>query len=333
MQAVSYSRIKRWRRCQKAHDYRYNQKLSKKRKPVALFRGSLIHELLSAQTLKKLHPKGPGPTPDDVLRKASKKYRLFLREEREMHGDILGDAKKVFDSYNRHYADDPLETLSSEEFFATPLTSEIRFLGYIDKRVRDNADREWAADYKVVTRSPPEEVRLSDTQLIPYAWAWNRENPKKAVDGFLWDYIKKKPPTLPELLVSGKLTQRENIDTDYHTYLETIKAHGLKTKDYKDILERLKTKRNKSFQRIKYPLPPKPVIETMIEDLRQSAVEIQHMGKTSKVRSLAYDCDQCEFFLLCQAELRGLDSNYVRKTEYVEKENDHGEEKTEADND
>ena len=34
----------------------------------------------------------------------------------------------------------------------------------------------------------------------------------------------------------------------------------------------------------------------------------------------------CEFYNLCQAEVRGLDANYVRKAEYEEREPDERQE-------
>jgi RecB family exonuclease len=332
MLVISWSKIKRWRRCKKSYDYRYNQRLAKKRKFVRLFKGDLIHEMLSSQTLLKLHPKAPRDTPEDILRKASKKYRVMLKEEREMYGDIIGDVRRVFESYNRHYTEDKLTALSSEEWVSTMIANEVQFMGYIDNRVVDKHDRKWIRDYKSCATIPKEEARFSDIQLVLYAWAWNREqrDPDKHVSGVIWDYIRTKPPTIPEVLQKGELTKRKDIDTDHYTYLKTIKDNGLNPKQYKEILEMLEKKKSTSFLRVKYPIPPKPVMDLIIEDLRASALEIEVLGKEVKTRTLSYDCQSCEFFDLCQAEMRGLDAEFVKKVDYEVREESQHEETHEA---
>lgn len=333
MLVVSQSRIKKWRRCKKAHDYRYNQRLEKRRKQVRLFKGELLHEMLSAQALLQLHPKAPRDTPDDVLRKASKKHRILLKEERELYGDIIDDCRRIFEAYNRRYAEDRLTPISSEEYVSTLLAPEIQFDGYIDNRVEDKEGRKWIRDYKTCASIPAEESRFADIQLVLYAWAWNRMNekyPDKQVSGVIWDYIRTKPPAIPELLKTGRLTKRKDIDTDHFTYLKTIKDHGLSPKNYRDILDMLKEKKSTGFARVKYPLPPKSAMEQILEDFRASAVEIEVLGKTLKTRTMAYDCGSCEYFELCQAELRGLDTNYIRKASYEIREDHPNEEDHEA---
>src|SRR3972149_7794492 len=141
MLVASQSRVKKWRRCKKAHDYRYNQRLQKRRKQVRLFKGDLIHQMLSAQTLLQLFPKAPRDTPEDILRKASKKYRVLLKEEKEMYGDIIDDCRRIFEAYNRRYVEDRLIPISSEEYVSTLLTPDIQFDGYIDNRVKDKEGR------------------------------------------------------------------------------------------------------------------------------------------------------------------------------------------------
>jgi len=323
MLVVSWSKIKRWRRCKKAYDYRYNQKLTKKRKNIPLFRGVLLHEMLSAQTMLALHPTAPRDTPEDILRKAAKKNRILLKEEKEFYGDIIDDCRRIFDSYNRHYAKDPLKPISSEEFVSTPISDDIQFMGYIDNRVEDKDGRFWIRDYKTCSHIPDEESRFSDVQLVKYGWAWNRANPGKEVSGVIWDYIRTKPPTIPEQLKNGELSKRANIDTDYHTYRAEIDRLKLNPKDYADILAALDNKKSTSFARIKYPLPPRKAMDSIIEDMRESAIEIRVLGKSVHTRTMSYDCKSCEFFELCQAELRGLDTEYIKKSSYTVRENDN----------
>lgn len=333
MLVVSQSRIKKWRRCKKAHDYRYNQRLEKRRRQVRLFKGDLIHQMLNTQTMLQLFPSAPRDTPEDILRKAAKKYRILLKEEREMYGDIIDDCRRIFEAYNRRYTEDRLTAVSSEEWVSALLATDIQFMGYIDNRVKDKEGRLWIKDYKTCTNIPSEEARFADIQLVLYAWAWNRQHekyPEKHVSGVIWDYIRTKPPTIPELLKNGQLTQRKDIDTDYFTYMKAIKDNDLNPKDYREILDMLKEKKSTNFQRVKYPLPPKAAMDQILEDFRASCIEIEVLGKTVATRSMAYDCQSCEYFELCQAELRGLDANFIKKTSYEVKEDNPNEEDHEA---
>ena len=92
----------------------------------------------------------------------------------------------------------------------------------------------------------------------------------------------------------------------------------------------LENKKSTGFQRVKYPLPPKKAMEQILEDFRVSAVEIEVLGKTVTNRTMAYDCKSCEYFDLCQAELRGLDTDFIRKSTYEIKEDQPNEEDHEA---
>lgn len=322
MPTYSYSRVKTWRRCHKAHDYKYNQRLTKKRKNVRLFRGEILHEMLNARALNLLHPKAGKSTPEQILSKYAKKYRVLLKQEKEMYGDLIEDIRRIFDNYQRFYTEDEYEVLASEEPVLTTIRDDIKFVGYTDKRVKDAEGRMWIKDHKTVKNLPDDDSRFSDYQLILYPWAWNRENGGKEVSGIIWDYIRTKPPTIPEQLKDGSLSQRANIDTDYFTYLAEINRLELNPKGYKEILKSLKEKRNTFFRRIVLPTPSKKTTEIVVNDFRASVSEIESLSKTSagQIRSMSYDCKTCEFYQLCQAEIRDLDSDFIRKVDYVEKE-------------
>jgi len=48
----------------------------------------------------------------------------------------------------------------------------------------------------------------------------------------------------------------------------------------------------------------------------QSAVEMKAIGGVSRIRTIDRTCKQCDYLSLCQAELRGLDADFIRKSEY-----------------
>jgi hypothetical protein len=253
-----------------------------------------------------------------------------LLEEREIYGDLVEDMKRIYEGYERFYADEKLKVQASEEFVATDIANDIRFIGYIDKRVIDSQGRLWIMDHKTSRSIPGPDARYSDIQLLFYVWAWNREHKHDKVSGVIWDYVRTKPPTIPEVLKSGELSVAKNITTDHYTYFKAIKDNKLDPDNYEEILSRLKAQESPFFLRVRLPNPPPGMVDQVVEDFRNTAIELTHLSKISTARNLGRDCSTCEYFSVCHAELRGQDADYIRKAEYIVKEpRENGEEETE----
>lgn len=311
MPTVSFSRVKLWRRCHYAHHLKYHEKLTRKRRAVPLLRGEILGQMLDARAFPTLVKKSP----ERILRKYSKQYAQLWAEEKEKFGDVPGDIAKLFDGYNRKYANENLEYLSFEEFIALDLVKDIRFIGYIDKRVKDANGRMFLMDHKSHRVIPSEDQRFTDLQKVFYVWAYNDTNSSKQATGFIWDYIRTKAPVIPETLVRGGLSQRKDMDTDYWTYLGELKRQKLDITPYMDFLAMLKKKADTRYIRVTMPNPSKKLIDTLVADLKATAIEI-HTSK-SKDRNMTRMCpSDCDFYNLCRAEVSGLDADYVRKNEY-----------------
>lgn len=315
MPDVSHSKIKLWRRCHKAFEYKYIQRLEKKSKPAPLLKGIFIHDLLNARAT--------GQSTEKVVEAYEAKYRKLILAEKEEYGDLIPDMLRVFEAYLRHFENEKLKYRGSEILITTDLTKTIRFIGYIDKMAEDEHDLLYVMDHKSSRSLPNEEQRFSDLQLLLYVWGWNQENTEKA-SGVIWDHIRTKPPGIPMVLKDGTLSEKA-IETDYHTYLQTIKKHKLDPKDYEGILGRLKTQSNPFFERVRLPRPPDSMIKQVVEDTRQSAIELIKLGGTLTDRNMTKDCSWCQFYALCHAELRGQDAKYVKKSQYEYREQEHGD--------
>jgi len=313
---ISWSKTRTWRRCHRQYWYKYFERLARKRPKVGLFKGRILHEMLDARAT--------GLDWRKVLTKYETEYRKMFLEQREEYGDLIPELTRIFEAYERHYADEKLKYVSSELFIATQLTKRIRFLGYIDKVVEADA-RLWNIDHKTGRTLPDEDTRFSDLQIVFYNWAHNRERPSTKLGGVIWDYLKTKPPAIPEVLKNGQLSQRANIDTDHWTYLNAIKQNKLDPNDYAEILSDLKGRSSTFFKRVRLPNPPSVMVEQVVEDLKATATQIMHLGGISKVRTMQRDCKSCEFFSICHAELRGQDAEFVRKAEYIVKDSNTGE--------
>jgi hypothetical protein len=310
MPITGFSMVKSYRRCPKQYEYKYIQNLQRIMPPPPLIRGSIIHEILDMRAV-------PGGTKGykSVLTKYEEKYGTLFKEEQEMYGDdFLANIERVYQGYLREWDDTDLEYMSSEEFISTPLVGDILFQGHIDKRIFKDG-RMWVMDHKTHKNIPTEEQRFNDYQLLMYVWAYNREHPKDKVDGVIWDYIRTKPPTIPEVLQKGGLSQAKNIDTDVYTYTKELVRHRLDQKPYRVFLAELaKRSRGKFYQRVYLPAPTKAMMEQVVQDFAQSS-QIMH-GLGIYPRSPSRECSWCEYYRICNAELRGLDHKFIRESEY-----------------
>lgn len=317
MPETRYSMVKAYRRCPKSFEYRYVKNLQRTRPSPPLLRGTIIHAMLDVRAI------GTGAKkPMTVLSEYEEKYKALFREEQELYGEnFISDIRRIFEGYERTYGtveEDGLIYEASEEFVATDLTPDIRYTGHLDKRVVTRRDgRRWILDHKSHRVIPTEEQRFQDYQILMYVWAYNREHPKDKIDGVMWDYIRTKAPTIPEVLKAGGLSQAKNIDTDYYTYTKELTRLRIDPKPYKDFLAALKARSaERFFLRVKLPAPSKAMTEQVVKDFRETSVIMNNLKVYP--RTMTRDCSFCDFYRLCNAELRGLDAAFIQKTEYEE---------------
>lgn len=330
---VSQSTIKGWRRCHAQYDYRYVQLLSRKRPIIQLIRGTMLGKCFDGLALNRgsKKPIPVGKVIEVVLKPYVTQYGKLFNEEKEYYGDIISEVTRIATKYALIYENDGLIYLSpppkmgdGKEVLSAPfelpihvdLAPGIVFTGHIDKMPVDKYGRVWDMDHKSHKSIPDPEDRFSDLQQVFYQWAMPLSGYDKPT-GVIWDYVRTKPPAIPEELKAGGLTKRKNIDTDYDTYMAEVVRLKLNPKDYQEILKPLKERGHMDFfLRVQLPSPPKLLIENVVADAKTTALEIQKLGGVSKVRTITRDCKGCEYYSLCQAEFRGLDASFIRKTEY-----------------
>src|SRR5690606_6492214 len=122
----------------------------------------------------------------------------------------------------------------------------IVFTGHIDKMPMDKQGRIWDLDHKSHKRIPDADARYHDIQQVFYQWAAPLSGYAK-LSGVVWDYIRTKPPTIPEWLKRGGLSQRQNMDTDFETYMAEVQRHNLDPADYAETPNRLKARGHIDF--------------------------------------------------------------------------------------
>jgi hypothetical protein len=150
----------------------------------------------------------------------------------------------------------------------------------------------------------------------------------------MWDYLRTKLPTEPEVLVSGKLSQRANIDTTYAVARAVVenycRAHKQPIAAYDAWLNTLKGREEKFLKRVFLPSPPQVMIDRLVTEMVMTSREILENGEDD-TRSLTKDCSFCEFRNLCHAELRGQDANFIRQHDFTIDEELLNEETAEED--
>lgn len=326
---VSQSKIKKWRHCRKAWSYRYIDEIEPKKKKKPLLYGSIVHEMIEA----KLN----GKDAFAPLEKAAKEYGKMMKEELEHYGDIIGEIRSVMTNYFEYWKKDPLKYIKSkksgnysEHKFQVQLHDNIYMQGTLDAVAKDKVGRVWLMDHKTTKKIPEDGWRYYDIQSAIYV-KFAKALGFPEIDGVVWNYIRKKPPTVPDLLKSGELSKRSNIDTTWPVYLQAIKDNKLDPDDYKDMQEQLKGKEANFFFRTYMPIN-KDVVENIVNEAIMTAHEMDELQDepTSHTRNLGYHCTYCPYFTLCQAELRNLDAKTVRKMDYKKVEDEHEEDDEEA---
>ena len=323
MSTISYSEVSSFRRCQKAWEYRYKTGLKRQRKGIRLFKGEILHEMLNAYVNAKLVKGFIGDDPWDVLAGYEEKFKVYFEEEKERFGDIIGDCGAIFEGYLRKYRHDPLKYETSEAELYFDITGNLRFAGFIDKVAVDAQGRRWIVDHKFVQNIPSGEDRFSELQLLLYVWAWGNKYPDIPIDGVLWDYSRSKAPAKPELLKSGQLTQRKNIDTDAFTYMRAIAENNLNPNDYTEVLKNLQGREDTFHERVFLPKPTDAMVNEVVEDFLATAADIQIARKKGArcARSMSpFNCSTCEFRSVCEAEVRGHDTDFVIQADYIQRE-------------
>jgi hypothetical protein len=337
--AYNQSRIKQFRRCQKQYSYRYDTagqlglapelEMVRKVKSKGLEKGSWMHKLMEAHLREVAGAKTKGWK--KVHKRLTKQFNALFEEEKEMLGDLPGECEHLFLGYLREekktegrYTVATLDNgkpaiefvveVSLKEFgIQTP------FKGQIDLLVEDHDwGGLWIRDHKNVKNIPSDDERMMSPQNCMYVWALRQKG--YDIRGFVYNYLRTKPPTIPYVLkrssaygAAGTLTQRGSLDTDYYTYIQAIKdAHGSQWKEwakrvYKGKLVQLRDRQWMWYRQVPIPVEDEK-IEQALDEFLATVRDIERRDLDNPPRSYFYSCRWgCEYHELCTAEFAGLD--------------------------
>lgn len=266
-------------------------------------------------------------------------FNSMFDEEKEDLGDLPTEAERMFKSYLRFWKQDqdtysvaelPNGKPAIEFLVEVPLDDlglpGVNFKGRIDLMVEDDEyEGVWIWDAKWVKSIPEPTERMMSPQSPLYVWAVRRMLDLD-VQGFVYNYGRTKPPTVPKVLKrpEGMLSLASNMDTDYATYLATIKEnHGEDWRNYlsyyRDKLRDLKGRDALWFSRDRIPVGDDQILRA-VREYTTTAQNILDREKRREYipRSYFYNCKfGCEFHTLCAAEFGGLEIEPLIKNGYM----------------
>lgn len=307
---VSQSKVKTWRTCRRKYHYKYVEKLVKKRVKRPLQFGRIIHSMIETYA--------DGDDPFVWLKQFEKENAKMLRLEREEYGEIIDDARVIMTEYFNHYDEGSLAYLrkkgkASEHDFAVEIDKDITIKGRMDAFASTKNKLKWLTEHKTFGQMPSEDDRWKSLQSAIYLRVNDMLGWFK-VDGMCWNYIWSKPPSMPKITKTGKISEAAlvTLPTRVYEFLEEQKA---KKKDFKKLIEEAEMNRTKYFQRIFLP-KKKKVIDTFMDEFIETAREMSDLHGKSKTRTIDRHCLWCDYKDLCRAELTGSDADFLRKKEY-----------------
>lgn len=340
--AYNQSRVKMFRRCQKQYSFRYDsaghlnldptKELVPKRRKVQLYRGNWLHAMFEA-----LHREWAGmeaETWQEVHERYEEEFDGLFHEERDELGDLPNEVMRIFSGYLRFWKNDldryTVATLDNGEPAVEFVVKESLkkygikqpFKGRIDLVVEDNElGGLWIWDHKSVGKIPSDDERMMSPQNAMYIWALRRAG--YDVRGFVYNYARTKPPTIPRVLKRGTLSMAQRMDTDYYTYIQAIKAlHGKMWKEYAKTVYREKLIHLKQRDGLWFLRQPIPVethkVQQALREFIISVRDIERRNTKAPPRSYFYSCRWgCEYHELCVAQYAGLDIEEMIKADFT----------------
>lgn len=236
-------------------------------------------------------------------------------EEERLLSEQRMECQRLLEAYFARYGTDnptkPYRIVASEITFRIPIDEvlDLWLMGTIDRVCIDNDGNVLPLEIKTYRQTPKRENWSYNFQTHSYALALSRLI-RQPVRMALYDGVRKKGPTEPQILKSGAVS-RKWIDTTYDEYIRCVRsAHrGKVPVEYSDILNRLRARdrspMNAFVTRFRIPLLASALEQT--EDaLIIAAREMAHSPTIIPTKDWQ-GCPMCRLKDLCDAEYAGED--------------------------
>lgn len=251
-------------------------------------------------------------------------------EDREEYGNILEDASDIMREYKRRWRGDGIVYLKgpsgarAEHKFSMDLCKGIILNGKIDAIAKTEDRNRWLTEHKTFKKEWSEEDKWRNVQSSLYIPAWIDMTGKR-MDGIMWDYIYSKPPSVPKLTKTGKISQAAivTLPTTVNRFL--AKNELSSTHEGADFLIAAGEEGvERYFQRTFIPRNER--VERMVRaDVISTAKEMRAKLGVARERTIDHHCNMCEYKKICNAALTGGDVKFVKKSFYYVDEEEREE--------
>lgn len=336
---LSYSQLSTFLRCPKLWDYRYKQGLVSLRPSAALRIGSLVDSGITAALIEReqdtimscaaLSDAGILLEYDKWSTSAGISQALamsaeFADESAQVRDDSMNIARRAIADLNLDggewsTASDVNGKLGVQYEVRRPLRAHHHgYIGYIDW-IAYRQTALWLIDFKTRKAFKNDDQLGFDYQLATYEHAVGDVFGRIA--GVAHYQIKSKPTTPPKVLKSGKLSRDKTQSCDWPTYKDAIILGMYSHVNYADMEHVLPKFQAWTWTR----RSPTELANTwaQVETLAEVVVDAHHSTRPM-VRVLNdQSCTKCDMRAVCMAELKGHDSEFIRKSNYKVRE-DYG---------
>lgn len=236
--------------------------------------------------------------------------------------------RTLYEGYREHYKNEkPFQVASLENEIKLvlpiyhPLTGVYQFSVEIIFTIDVLAlydDGYAILDHKFYSKLPEESTLKLDIQPTFYLWACRRLG--LSVKRYWLNVIRKSPPTMPQLLASGKgLSKAQNnlAQTTYELYLEAIKGFGLNVSDYTKELDFLQQRGSIVYKR--YPTTRSDRELDSFEKQLNDHLYTIHSPLQQFHPQPGLDCPKCAFHFLCNVENDRGDIETTKKAMFQKK--------------
>lgn len=310
------SMLKTFRRCPKQTEYKYIRRLKPKVLGRPLRNGTWIHALM--ETMYK------GGDWKEKHKELTGKFSMLFDEEKDEIGDLPRDCSRTMRSYLWHYALDEWKVHECEFTLEVELPDGSMYRCRLDLLI-ENQYGLWIVDHKTHKRLPDHNYRIMDVQSALYTWAALKN--KIPVQGHIWNYLRSKPPAVPQLAYAGTTRQRlskREVETDYPTLARVIKAYKLDKADYMPLLRRLYGMRYQPGEMQMSPLFRRDILEKTPGMLKSAATEAfathvrMHSYHWDRVQAIERVPDRsctfmCSYTDLCMTEFMGGNTSSIMR--------------------
>lgn len=311
MRKRSHTALKVYERCPKAYEYKYVDGLRLRERAEHFDQGSRLHHGLEL-------------------------YHTDPVEFVEWLGSATPNDRDILERYADKWDGEEWEVIDSEadlEFTIGPHTVVFK----PDLIIRIN-DEVWIVDHKTTKNIPDEwdPYNMTDFQHLLYIAGLRQLHPEWKVKGFIFNYLRTKPPTQPKLIKDGsRVADVRRLDTTPEHIEALLKHAGIEDPSAREKIQILRASPDKFFQR-HFLIVTDEAVNAAVRSARATFDEIVNR-ETGRVATKEWprnvmagyagsaSCARCDYQPVCHTDMMGYDSTDLTIQLYSTREERHAQ--------